>query len=590
MPFQPSPYNFQSTNYNLWGPSGVITLKYSDWSKSIGTTAYLQNTPPNPPYIIGSTTIQDPSTRFPRMASPLSRPANNEEGIKSLPRGRKFKTVTIKKTLNGVSGIYNIGANSYVGTKENPDKSNPILLTTGVGENRNISIEDTAKRAAAILALGAVSGFTGSPRLIQLGSSAIETLENESAAYISTPFENLKKPDFVPFHDFRTDLDQGRFRLDGATSAIRAGLFHKGKGAVAAGAYAAASGLGGAYSVFNLEATYGFGEHGTPYALRKDFTARSHVATRWNKRKERWQPAGLLDPAAKVTAFRGDKVTVIDFKKTKLASAYRWLPKKNEERGNAIGAAIDKISGRITKDFIKFFFTGPKLTPWDKDAVDDVMVFRAIITSLTDSYNPSWSPVQFIGRGDPSYNYGGYSRDLNLDFTVYATDRDELKPIWRKLNALAGYTAPEYDASSIAMKGPYLRLTVGDLFYQQPIIINSLYYTLQDSETTWEINIEDDHGNMQVPKQIQVSMGATLITDYVPQKGGRFYTLAHKEHLKSDSPESGNGNWLSDMKTNEDLTKIETAVGADPIIDEGFGDGFGQKNQDKLKNIVNGNN
>ena len=569
MPLQPSPYNFESTNFNLWGPKGVITLRYSDWSKSVGTTAYLQNTPANPPYIIGSTTIQDPSTRFPRMASPLSRPANNEEGIKSLPRGKRFKKVTIKKTLNGVSGIYNIGANSYVGTKENPDKSNSILLTNGVSSNRNISIEDTAKRAAAIIGLGALSGFTGSPRLIQLGSAAIQTLENESAAYISTPFENLKKPDYIPYNDFRNDLEQGRFRLDGAAALARSAIFHKGKGAVASGAYAGASAVGGAYSVFNLEATYGFGEHGTPYALRKDFTARSHVATRWNKQankgKGRWQPAGFTDPIAKVTAFRGDKVSVIDFKKTKLAAAYRWIPQKDESKVKSVGAALDKLSGRITKDFIKFFFTGPKLTPWNDDAIDDVMVFRAIITSLTDSYNPSWSPVQFIGRADPSYNYGGYSRDLNLDFTVYATDRDELKPIWRKLNALAGYTAPEYDASSIALKGPYLRLTIGDLFYQQPIILNNLYYTLQDSETTWETNIEDDHGNMQVPKQIQVSMGATVITDYVPQKGGRFYTLAHKEHLKSDSPETGNGNWLSDMKTNKEMENISATSNPENI-------------------------
>ena len=53
----------------------------------------------------------------------------------------------------------------------------------------------------------------------------------------------------------------------------------------------------------------------------------------------------------------------------------------------------------------------------------------------------------------------------------------------------------------------------------------------------------DTTPKMQVPKQIQVSMGATLITDYVPQKGGRFYTLAHKEHLSSDSPETGDGNY-----------------------------------------------
>jgi len=200
---------------------------------------------------------------------------------------------------------------------------------------------------------------------------------------------------------------------------------------------------------------------------------------------------------------------------------------------------------------------------------DDVMVFRAIITSLTDSYNPSWSPTQFIGRADPSYNYAGYSRDINLDFTVYATDRDELKPIWRKLNALAGYTAPEYDGSSIALKGPYLRLTVGDLYYQQPLIINSLYFTLQDSETTWETNIEEDAENMEVPKQIQVSIGGTLITDYLPQKGGRFYTLAHKDMLTSDSPEKGSTNWLSDMKTNKDV-ETDASVLPEPLINQGL--------------------
>jgi hypothetical protein len=214
--------------------------------------------------------------------------------------------------------------------------------------------------------------------------------------------------------------------------------------------------------------------------------------------------------------------------------------------------------------------TGPKLTPWsdDKTVKDDVMVFRAIITSLTDSYNPTWSPVQFIGRADPAYNYTGYSRDINLDFTVYATDRDELKPIWRKLNALAGYTAPEYDGSSIALKGPYLRLTIGDLFYQQPLIINSLYFTLQDSETTWETNIEQDGSNMQVPKQIQISLGGTLITDYLPQKGGRFYTLAHKDNLTSDSPLKGTTNWLSDMKTNKDIEKISATVATEPAVED----------------------
>ena len=63
--------------------------------------------------------------------------------------------------------------------------------------------------------------------------------------------------------------------------------------------------------------------------------------------------------------------------------------------------------------------------------------------------------------------------------------------------------------------------------------------------------------NMEVPKQIQVSLGGTLITDYLPQKGGRFYTLA-KRYGSDAAPKQGSDNWLSDVKDN--ITK-RTGVG-----------------------------
>ena len=587
---------------NYFNPSQTYTNFYN-------TTLYpyLEDGAITPPYYIGSTTIADTTNRRPRMASPLPKPANNE-GIQNLKTGDQFKEFTVNKKLDNIEGIYKIGSNSYVGDEDNPSLSSYRRLSQGINVSSNIQPADALRRAGAIVALGAASGFTGSPRLIQLGSAAAGAIEGEKSLYNAVPFKNLGKVGiykYLPFQDFRArkGFDQEDLlgkRLDGTASALRAIATKSGRQGAVGGAYAAASLLTGAYTAFNLEATYGFGEHGTPYALRNDFTAKSHVATYWDTSivnnlksvfsggkvniKGAWRgPTARNNPIAKLTPFRGDKVTVIDFKQTTLDNVYNWQP-SNQGLGagvGALGAAIDKISGRVTKDFIKFFLTGPSLTPFtnDKDKIDDVMVFRAIITSLTDSYNPSWNPTQFIGRADPSYNYTGYSRDINLDFTVYATDRDELKPIWRKLNALAGYTAPEYDGSSIALKGPYLRLTVGDLYYQQPLIINSLYFTLQDSETTWETNIEEDMENMEVPKQIQVSLGGTLITDYLPQKGGRFYTLSHKEHLKTDSPNPGPGNWLSDMKTNKD---VETAGS---VLPENIFGGIGVTQED-INNFI----
>ena len=175
------------------------------------------------------------------------------------------------------------------------------------------------------------------------------------------------------------------------------------------------------------------------------------------------------------------------------------------------------------RDLIKFFFTGPNVTPYAKEQKDDVMQFRAYITSLSDTHNPNWTAQQMIGRADPNYHYTGYSRDLSLDFTVYASSRLEMKPIWQKLNMLAGYTAPSY--GEVAPVGPWMRITIGDLFVQQPAIINSLSYTLIDSDTTWEINLKN-RGNMcELPQKVSVSIGFHLITDYLPQNGGQFYTL-----------------------------------------------------------------
>ena len=110
------------------------------------------------------------------------------------------------------------------------------------------------------------------------------------------------------------------------------------------------------------------------------------------------------------------------------------------------------------------------------------------------------------------------------------------------------------DANTIAMKAPWMRITIGDLFHQQPAIITSLGYTLHDADTTWEINIEDDPTMMQVPHKVSVSMGLTLISDYLPQKGGRFYSLA-KSYDENGMPNKGNDNWLSDATENP--TKLE---------------------------------
>jgi len=341
---------------------------------------------------------------------------------------------------------------------------------------------------------------------------------------------------YMDFRSARILNNPSSIRLDGARASYRDGSFN-----VRAAAYAAASAAPiGPYSIFNLDGYgktgYGWGDHDNRFANRRDFTLTSLVRTEWdNKDRKFYQTKNILDRA---TPFRGDKVNVIDFGQRTLDNAYQWRPRPASE------TKVRKQD--LTQDFIKFMLTGPKLYNRSTET-DDIIIFRAIITNLTDRFSPNWVPSKILGRADENHLYQGYSRDLDLQFTIYATDRDELKPIWRKLNALAGYTAPTYDINTITMIGPWMRITIGDLFRQQPVIIQSLSYTLHDQDTTWEINLENDKSMMQTPHKVDVSMDFKIITDALPQTNGQFYTLA-KQFDDVAQPTPADDNWLSDFK------------------------------------------
>ena len=462
----------------------------------------------------------------------------------------------------------------------------------------NITLGSLAQKATGF-AVGAIGSLSGIPQVAQIGQSFTNSSENYSpkSAYAVSALNAMKSTNNVgiQYPDFRArkfpskEADTAGAsaalstkRVDGLAVSQRT-LFDKsgaggGKNAIRSGLYSATSiSPYGAYSIFNLQTLYGWGDHDNLYALRNDFTAQSHVATQWiptpgisaaaamglsqitgttfseQPASGNWAPTKNL--LSKATPFRGDKVNVIDFSQRNLTDAYRWLPKPK-----IFGAELpDFTKAGLTSDFIKFFFTGPTLIAGNEDDTDDIIVFRAVIGSISDSFNASWNGFQLIGRGDQNFQYGGFTRDVSFDFTVYATDRDEVKPIWRKLNALAGYTAPEYTKDNIALVAPWMRITIGDLFNQQAVIVKSVNYTLHNADTTWETNIEQDPQMMQTPHKVDVNMTVTPITDWLPQKGGKFYSLAKRFDKNSGLPLPGNDNWLSDTKNNAELSLDELA-------------------------------
>ena len=166
-----------------------------------------------------------------------------------------------------------------------------------------------------------------------------------------------------------------------------------------------------------------------------------------------------------------------------------------ESMGSSIAdyvTAFPLRKGNNHKDFKGFFNTIDSLNPsFDADYIDfnfkiiepikvdeglpqvSFIPFRAYLTDFSDTYNANWNAHKYIGRAEDFYTYGGFSRSIQIGFQVAASSRGELTPLYNKLNALAGSTAPTYIGNSF-MRGNLVALTVGDYLIDQTGVIESI--------------------------------------------------------------------------------------------------------------------
>jgi hypothetical protein len=113
-----------------------------------------------------------------------------------------------------------------------------------------------------------------------------------------------------------------------------------------------------------------------------------------------------------------------------------------------------------------------------------------------------------------------------MSWTVAAQSKDELIPMYQKLNFLASNLMPDYNNQGY-MRGALVRLTVGGYLYSQPGFITSLTYDIPQ-EATYEIGINDvgesDPSVKELPHMIKVSTFTfTPIHNFVPRKQTNTY-------------------------------------------------------------------
>ena len=165
------------------------------------------------------------------------------------------------------------------------------------------------------------------------------------------------------------------------------------------------------------------------------------------------------------------------------------------------------------------------------DTFKKYMHFRAFIDNFSDSYNADWKAIEYMGRAEKFYKYGGFDRGISMAFTVVAQSKNEINAMYQKLNFLASSLAPEYldSLTSGYMTGNIAYLTLGGYLYEQPGIITSLTYDIPE-ESPWEIGMdvfgndtqatpEGRYSTRQLPHIIRVSgFNFTPIHKFRPEK------------------------------------------------------------------------
>ncbi len=176
------------------------------------------------------------------------------------------------------------------------------------------------------------------------------------------------------------------------------------------------------------------------------------------------------------------------------------------------------------------------------DVVNEKYIpFRAAITGLSEASNASWEEMPFIGRADKVYSYGGFNRNASLNIKIVISSVAELSPTWQRINYLttlvkpSNYTTSTYNgAMNRFMIPPMVMMTIGDLYKDQPVLIQSITTAIPD-DAIWETQNEFNSQQWeylagyltspnvvygQLPRTVDISLGLVLLEKERAMAGG----------------------------------------------------------------------
>jgi hypothetical protein len=158
--------------------------------------------------------------------------------------------------------------------------------------------------------------------------------------------------------------------------------------------------------------------------------------------------------------------------------------------------AFIEYDGKVYEDFIPMWFK--------KYGSEKYLVFRSIISGLTESTTPSWSANKFVGNPYAFHIYDGVERGVSFNLKLFVSSALELSGVWERLKLLTSYAYPTITGGLTTP--PIIQFRIGDIYSGKTGFLDSLSYTIPD-ESNWETNGELGY----LPKMIDAAISIKFI-------------------------------------------------------------------------------
>ena len=148
---------------------------------------------------------------------------------------------------------------------------------------------------------------------------------------------------------------------------------------------------------------------------------------------------------------------------------------------------------------------------------DEHVQFRAFISGLQQTASPQYKTYQYIGRIEKFVSYSTVERQVSFKLGIIAFSKDELEIVWKRINYMTGLVFP-YGFSKGILQPNIVRMTIGNIYKDQPCYITSLNTSFTELSETWDIDSE-------VPISAVLSISANLIEKDTKTANKPFYGI-----------------------------------------------------------------